>query len=180
MDNSAGKIHDLIVELFKSVGQSLLGEYGLTYASGAPKDPVGMSEQCFISVLSASAEGIRVLCYIRFPWAVGSFLYKVDSPSMEDLRDLCGELNNQMVGKVKNQLLGYQCRLMLGLPTTLSGKDLAAFSLPQAEVVTHQFSCVAGELDLVVHSIIQNHVVIADQPDVMLVGGAEEGALDFF
>lgn len=183
MDNSSGAIQACIAELFKSMGADLFAVHGLQFEQSTMVEPTAMDGECFLSVLGASAEGMKVLCYIRFPTDVGCSIYSGHNntaASGDDLRDLCGELNNQLVGKVKNRLLAYQCRLMLGLPTSLCGNNLAASCLPQAAVVTHIYRAEVGRLEVVVHSIIHNEFTMADQPDESLVGAVEEGTLDFF
>lgn len=182
MDNNKGAVHQCIVDLFKQSGADLFASYGLQLQREITSEPVTLEQECFMSVLGASAEGVKILCYIRFTAELGAQLYSGAQSSLgsEPLRDLCGELNNQLVGKVKNKLLAYQCRLLLGLPTYLSGRDLAASCSAQASVASLTYGAAAGNLDVVVHTIIHEEFVMEDQPDESLVGAVEEGALAFF
>ncbi|MEY4590176.1 MAG: hypothetical protein RL497_2252 [Pseudomonadota bacterium] len=182
MDNSMGAVHECVVDLFKRVGGELFEPYRLKFDHSTVTEPLLLSDECFMSVLGASAEGIKILCYIRFPVKTGEHIYNGDKDmaTTENLRDLCGELNNQLVGKVKNGLLAYQCRLSLGLPTHLSGKDLAISSVHQASVVVLQYMSSAGALDVVVYTIIHDDFSMLDQADNSLVGAVEEGTLAFF
>jgi CheY-specific phosphatase CheX len=182
MDNNKGAVHSCSVNLFKQAGADLFATYGLQFQHEMAREPDALVQECFMSVLGASAEGVKILCYIRFTAKVGESLYagEPSSRGAEQLRDLCGELNNQLVGKVKNKLLAYQCRLLLGLPTHLSGRDLAATSNANASVASLNYGSVAGNVDVVVHTIIHEEFVMEDQPDESLVGVIEEGTLAFF
>ncbi|RYE53109.1 MAG: hypothetical protein EOP48_15065 [Sphingobacteriales bacterium] len=182
MDNSNNAVHARIIELFKDMGAELFAPYRFHYRHSTEAEPDVLEDECFMSVLSASAEGIKILCYIRFATDVGAYIFNGDNVhrSSEQIRDLCGELNNQLVGKVKNRLLAFECRLILGLPTHLSGKKLAASCSTHAVVATHTYSSTAGNLDVVVHTIIHDEFAMADEPDESLVGAVEEGTLAFF
>ncbi|HEY6528398.1 MAG TPA: hypothetical protein VIZ65_06875 [Cellvibrionaceae bacterium] len=182
MDNSNNAVHARVVQLFRDMGAELFAPYRFHYDRSTEAEPAILEDECFMSVLSASAEGIKILCYIRFATDVGEFIFNGDKEhrSVEQIRDLCGELNNQLVGKVKNRLLAFKCRLVLGLPTHLSGKKLAASCSTQAVVATHSYSSGAGNLDVVVHTIIHDEFAMSGEPDESLVGAVEEGTLAFF
>lgn len=120
---TAGVIAE-INELYAEASRELLETYGLSdkpYAE-PPKD----ASLC--SVLSANGDGIKLVSVLQPEMRLLTNLYPgaSDSLSREEIEDWCGEVNNQLVGRLKNKLLDRGCEVMLGLPSLVVGKELSA------------------------------------------------------
>jgi hypothetical protein len=66
------------------------------------------------------------------------------------LEDWCKELNNQLLGRVKNKLLDLGCEIGLGLPALVTGSDLALAIViePGHETREHCFGSAHGPIAL--------------------------------
>lgn len=185
MNNESGKIHQTIVDVFHVANNELFSGYKLEFKSSrcVSGDETGsISGDSIMSVLSASGEGIKILSSIKMSVSSATHIYPGDAShiSAESLQDLCGELNNQLVGKVKNKMLAYDCKLMLGLPTCITGVNVSSHS-PQNAVIEERIYTTNDE-DVVVclHTVIHPAVQILDEPNEALTGAVSEGTLDFF
>jgi CheY-specific phosphatase CheX len=185
MNNENGKIHQTIESVFHAANNELFGGYKMEYQStrrleGLQSDSI--SGNSIMSVLSASGEGIKILSSIKISATAAAYIYPGDgaNASQETLQDLCGELNNQLVGKVKNKMLAYDCKLMLGLPTCIAGINVTSHT-PQNAVIDERVYKVNGE-DVIVclYTVIHPAAEILDTPNEALTGSVSEGMLDFF
>ena len=115
-------------ELFEAYGlaQHLnRGEAGLTVVNGAT----------YASVLSATGDGIRLSSTV----SMDARLLARTHPSRQahvpvrEVQDWCREINNQLVGRVKNKLLRLGCEVVTGLPVLITGTDVAAVAMPDID-----------------------------------------------
>ena len=184
MDNQDGAIRTIIEQHFEASAVSILEPWGLALdgtianAVACDKNIVGDS---VLSVLSATGKGIKILSSLNANFGTLSSLYPYgQGASIDELRDWCGELNNQMVGAAKNHLLAYQCQLTMGLPTLIQGENLASINANEAVVTKRHFVAESGTIIAYLSTVIDPQFTMADQADVALTGLKSGGELDFF
>src|ERR1700676_1423335 len=133
--------HQILNEVYVQACRALLSAYGLTVT--IQKQGAGTSacnKASYVSVLGASGEGIRLSSILKIDRDLVISMNPLGSANLSqpDLEDWCLELNNQLVGRVKNKLLGYGRVVIVGLPVLLTGTDVSAVTPPNSEV--HQYS----------------------------------------
>lgn len=184
MNNSNGAVREVIETLFENASKDVFSPVGLSLekvthdASICDKQIIGDS---VLSVLSASGNGIKILSSINANFTTLKNLFPHgDSPTSDELRDWCGELNNQLVGAAKNHMLAYDCKVLMGLPTLIQGENLASVNSNDAVVSKRTFSCEKGEIITYLSTVIEPEFEIRDEPDESLTGLTTGGELDFF
>jgi len=142
-NESADVIHE-INELYAEASRELLEVYGLSAKPMvAPSRDAGMC-----SVLSATGEGIKLLSVLQPELRLLTALYPGDNSTLsrEQIEDWCGEINNQLVGRLKNKLLDRGCEVTLGLPSLVVGKELSTGRARDASVEQLHFGTDGGSL----------------------------------
>ena len=184
MNNSNGAVREVIESLFEQAATEVFSPIGLGLnsvtldASICNKQIVGDS---VLSVLSAAGNGIKILSSINANFATLQALYPLgDNPTADELRDWCGELNNQLVGAAKNHMLAYDCKVLMGLPTLIQGENLASISSSDACISKRVFLSGEGEIITYLSTIIEPAFTIRDEPDESLTGLTQGGELSFF
>jgi CheY-specific phosphatase CheX len=183
MNNESGKIHSTVDDIFQAMGNELFSAYTLhPLTQGATAAHTDISGESMMSVLSAAGEGIKLLFTIKMGMATAHFIYPSHGAeaSVENLHDLCGELNNQLVGKIKNRLLAYDCRVMLGLPTLVSGKDIESTTANKAQSSCKIYHSAGGNMVVHMYTTIHPAFTILDAPNEDLTGAVAGGELSFF
>ena len=184
MNNTDNAVREVIESLFETAMVDVFSPINLALgevandATECTKQVVGDSVLC---VLSASGNGIKILCSINASFSTLGVLYPLSqNPSSDELRDWCGELNNQIVGAAKNHMLAYDCKVMMGLPTLIQGENLASVSPSDALVSKRSFLSAEGEIITYLSTLIEPGFEIRDTPDESLTGLTQGGELDFF
>lgn len=100
------------------------------------------------------------------------------TPSEQDLNDWAGELVNQLIGRIKNQLLRHQIDLQLSIPSVVRGKLLRR-ALPDA-LISHQanFTHAAGSIYICFDAVAVEGLefkAVTEEPE-----GISEGELTLF
>ncbi len=184
MNNAKGAIREVVEGLFEKASCEIFNPVQLALdsivmdASACTKQVVGDS---VLSVLSASGNGIKILSSINASISdLQSLFPHSDTPSIDEVRDWCGELNNQIVGAAKNHLLAYDCKVMMGLPTLVQGENLASIGANEASVSKRVFNSPKGQIITYLATVIAPGLEIRDSPDDALTGLNTSGELDFF
>lgn len=184
MNNSNGAVREVVESLFENASKEVFSPIGLTLdkvthdASICDKQIIGDS---VLSVLSASGNGIKILSSINVNFTTLKNLFPHGgTPNNDELRDWCGELNNQLVGAAKNKMLAYDCKVLMGLPTLIQGENLASVNSTDAVVSKRTFVCNDGEIITYLSTYIEDDFEIRDEPDESLTGLTTGGELDFF
>lgn len=77
----------------------------------------------------------------------------------EELRDWSGELANQLLGRIKNQLLSYGLVIQLSTPTTISGLDLRlGVSTRNTLCLPHRFRTSGSEFQVRFEAVAESDV----------------------
>ncbi len=184
MKNTNNAVREVVESLFESAMVDVFSPVGLALngviddASSCSKQVIGDS---VLSVLSASGNGIQILCSINAGFSTLEGLYPMGkNPSSDELRDWCGELNNQIVGAAKNHMLAYDCKVLMGLPTLIQGENLASVNSSDALISKRTFLSAEGEIITYLSTVIEPGFKILDTPDESLTGLTQGGELDFF
>ncbi len=141
----------LVRRLYVESLTELLQAYGLTDRirdDSAEQAPTTAHRESYVSVLSLTADGLRVLSTLDFDIELLTSLYPArveargGSLAATDLEDWCRELNNQLGGRLKNKLLERGSNLMIGLPALLTGVDIS--SIAQDDMDMYQVAYVSS------------------------------------
>jgi CheY-specific phosphatase CheX len=183
MNNENGAVCDTVEEIFHQANNELFSGYKLEFLSSSRSQSAQEQDiqgDSIMSVLTAAGEGIKILSAIKLSAETAAYIHPTQSAAPEDLQDLCGELNNQLVGKVKNKLLAYDCKLMLGLPSFISGSNLSSHSVPNANLTERIYCSAVGNVIVCLHVVIHPDFTMLDVPNEELTGEVSEGMLSFF
>lgn len=168
-----------VADLYTQSCTELLHAYGLSESLERVEDRGPQSsESCYVSVLALTGEGVRLVSAMDVDVSLlrASYPASETSPSPQDLEDWCRELNNQLGGRLKNKLLQLGCKVMLGLPSLLTG--IAITHVEQQDLDTRRifFKSPAGNLTVTLASHIAPSVELADEP---IAAGQEESSMLF-
>ena len=184
MDNKSGAILEIVESVFESATNTVLEPTGLTLgkvAGDISESNPQIEGDSILSVLSAAGDGIKIFSSIHVTRETLRAIHPSGaSASVEDLRDWCGEINNQLVGAAKNQLLAYECKVMMGLPTLIQGENLASIGADEASVSRREYASDRGVVVTYLSTVIAPGFNMRDQPDESLTGITQGGELDFF
>ncbi len=180
MNNEKGAIKTVIQSLFLNAATELLATYKLSQRSDtSSNENSNIEDESILSVITASGEGLRISCTLKIGVNTAMSLHP-DITDLNSAQDLCAEFNNQLIGKLKNKLLAYNCKLLLGLPSLIHGNKITQSSSTDAESIVYTFYCDAGVLLIDLQTNIHPGLSILDTPDESLSGIVSEGTLDFF
>ncbi len=180
MNNENGAIKAIIESLFLNAATELLATYKLSHkANASSNDDSSVGDESILSVITASGEGLRISCTLKIGVDTAMSLHP-DIADLNSAQDLCAEFNNQLIGKLKNKLLAYNCKVLLGLPSLIHGNKITQASSTSADSTDYTFYCDAGVLLIDLQTSIHPGLVILDEPDESLSGTVSEGTLDFF
>lgn len=131
----------------------LLESYGVSaehhVEAGGPE--AGEPRCTVCSLLSATGQGLKFVSLLQPDRGFLTHMYPGESPWLtpREIEDWCGEINNQLVGRLKNKLIERGCEVMLGLPSLLTGRDICAARPREAAVESSRFETPHGTLRLV-------------------------------
>jgi hypothetical protein len=94
------------------------------------------------------------------------------------LEDWCRELNNQLMGRMKNKLLRLGCEVMTGLPSLITGTDVSAISAPDLDFREYFFASAQGRLESTLAMLLAPDLAFAEAPEAEQV--MREGVLSLF
>lgn len=141
----------VIEELYTGACEELLRDYGVSArvdrsAAGGDRLP----GESMVSVLGATGNGVNFLSTLHVQRSLLAALHPAagQAATRAQLQDWCGELNNQLAGRVKNKLLGYGHAVLLGLPSLVSGENVATEDPVRATVSHFVHESPAGRMVL--------------------------------
>jgi hypothetical protein len=177
----AGAGASLVGELADSSGEAISLVDGLVQdAARALFETYGLKLNLDGSPVAKTLQAVQVIASIGFssPVLSGSLLLALPNSLVErtlptpdaDVVDWSGELANQLLGRLKNQLLHYEVTINLALPVVVSGGD---FKLPaKTRRLTRYFSFVseAGRM------FIRTEMELSPSVELVRQAGAESQA----
>jgi hypothetical protein len=138
-----------VIDMHVAACTELFDAYGFTQhlkAESAAQPKCGHT--MYASVLSASGEGIRLSSTL----SLDRELLVRTHPSQEaevperEIEDWCRELNNQLVGRLKNKMLRAGCQVSTGLPVLVRGTDIVSVTSSDQDFRQYCFSSKYGNL----------------------------------
>ena len=169
----------IIDSLFENACVELFQSFGCTVysATASPDDLEGSP----VAHIDAGSDDVEVTIVLRVPHAVLSLSYpEADNIlSVDDakLEDWISELSNQLVGRLKNKLLTYDCRVKIGLPTAYFDADDEVLADGQY-CATYHFSIDNELLECSIYTDLHNPDLTLVDPGV--TDEAAEGELELF
>lgn len=154
---NASKHHQILNELYVEACRALLAAYGLSVrVQEQGGDASAHYEVCYVSILGASGEGIRLSSILKIDRNLVINTHPLGSANIAqpDLEDWCLELNNQLVGRVKNKLLGYGRVVSVGLPMLFTGTDVSSVNPPDSEVHRYSIESADGQITLTLATLL--------------------------
>jgi hypothetical protein len=158
MDNQ-----EIIKSLTVEACMSLFSDYSLPLQPAAQSEQPVDPELLFCSVIGFSSEKMRgtlVLATTREP------LGRTTPVKGGELREWIAELSNQLLGRIKRQLVDRGVELAISTPIVLRGERL--HPMPSGEAAPHAFVCEGGGvcvwMDAVMTSDLDLSQVQAGEP----------------
>jgi hypothetical protein len=174
----------VVIDLHAKSCAELFTVYGLTAhlrrdTSGA-RSPARPS---YVSVLSASGDGIRLCSTVSMDRDLLALTHPSGSEQARehDVQDWCRELNNQLMGRVKNKLLRIGCEIATGLPVLVSGTGVSVVVPPDVDSRQYCFTSEHGNMTFTLEMLFMPSFAFRDAAE--LVAGEEvkrEGELSLF
>ena len=176
--------HQRLNEMYVQACGDLLSAYGLKVdIQQIVSDNSDHQRTGYVSILSATGEAIGLFSMLRIDreLVVRTHPLGSDSITTVDLEDWCRELNNQLVGRMKNKVLGFGHVLVMSLPVMLTGTNVSPVLTTNSEV--HQYSVKAedGQVTCTLSTFVNPDTEFQELESP--VGGEEvlvEGAIAFF
>jgi hypothetical protein len=146
MSLSNAKQHQILNQLYVRACGELLPAYGLRVDIREKGAGTGhRNKSSYASILGATGDGIGLSSVLKIDRDLVVATHPLDLADISryDLEDWCRELNNQLVGRLKNKLLGYGHVLIVGLPTLITGTDVTSVTAPNSEI--HEYCVESGQ-----------------------------------
>jgi hypothetical protein len=144
-----------VISLHVTACTELFEAYGLTrHLQHQDSDRHDPERPSYASVLSAAGEDLRLSSTLALDVELLTRTHpsgQAEVPRRE-LEDWCRELNNQLVGRLKNKLLRLGCELDTGLPVLIRGAGVEAVAMPDQDFrqyfFSSQYGCLAFTLSM--------------------------------
>jgi hypothetical protein len=147
-------------------------------------DRSSFSSEIMASYITAGSDDMTISLLLKTPRLLLAQtmpivdLERIGDPEFQE--DWNNELANRFLGRIKNGLLEYGCRLNIGLPEVMSSSDLKHFTCEGEEIVRHY--SIASELT---DSVMDCHLYVNVLNDALSLSeeyrsdGDQEGDLVF-
>jgi hypothetical protein len=155
-----------VIDLYVQCTGELFTAYGLV-AGARDTLPRRPHEMRYVSILSASGEKIRLLSTLNIDESLLICMHPSGARelSQRHLEDWCRELNNQLVGRMKNKLLRMGCEVTTGLPSLITGTDISPVSAPDLDFREYFFASAQGRLESTLAMLLAPDLALADAPE---------------
>lgn len=183
MSTTNAKQHQIINELYTQACADLLLAYGLTVDLREQVSSKGSHNKIsYVSILGATGSGIGLSSVLKIDrdLVVGTHPLGCSDIPNDDLEDWCRELNNQLVGRLKNKLLGYDRVLNVGLPTLITGVDVGPVAAPNSEIHEYSVESAQGQIVLTLATLVSSDVELYQVESSAGEAVLLEGALALF
>ncbi len=154
--------HAILKSLYLGSAGSLLSSLGVeTLLVPAAKVDHGRSK---VSMITATGEGITISSMLRMDWdlLINAYALPLSQFWTDDLEDRCCELNNQLVGRMKNTLLRYGVVVSTGVPVLLTGTEVIPAPAPDAVVSEHSFQFEIGKMVLTLTTVVADDLELTE------------------
>lgn len=174
----------IVVDLHAKACNELFEAYGLSqYLHRSDAGPQQGHRVTYVSVLGATGDGIRLSSTVSMDARLLALTHPSREASMpeREVQDWCREINNQLMGRVKNKLLRLGCEIANGLPVLITGTDMAAVTMPDLDHRQYFFTSKSGSMSFTLEMLFAQRFELdaanttADAEEVRL-----EGAMALF
>lgn len=167
----------IIDEIIRSCALDLFARQGTDLAGGAES----LDPHDYVAVIGFYGDSLRGALGIGLDRGLAASMLEASGPVSPDrgiLEDWVGEAANQLLGRVKNRLLGYGVTLGLALPMVLRGVEVHLVK-STSEIWHYRFASAQGGLTIWFDARIDDGVVLQRRSNAeQLV--ASEGGLTLF
>jgi hypothetical protein len=169
----------VVIDLYVQATSELFSVYGLK-PGNKDRGARRRHETRYVSILSTTGEKIRLLSTLNVNESLLGSMHPSGASCLpqRELEDWCRELNNQLMGRVKNKLLRVGCQVMTGLPSLITGTDISAVSAPDLDFREYFFASAQGHLESTLAMLLAPDLELEDAPEAEEV--MREGALSMF
>jgi hypothetical protein len=159
-----------VIDLYVQASSELFSAYGLA-VSGRDTGARKRHETRYVSILSATGEKIRLLSTLNVDESLLASMHpsREAKLSQRQLEDWCRELNNQLMGRMKNKLLRVGCEVMTGLPSLITGTDISPVTEPDLDFREYFFASAHGRLESTLAMLLSPALAFADAPEAAQV-----------
>lgn len=133
----------LVDGLAQDATAALFDTYGVKVVQDGPTAAKSLQSVPLLSVIGFSSDVLSGSLVLALPHSVAERTLPVAGVS---LGDWSGELANQLLGRLKNQLLKYKVVLNMSLPVVLSGDGLRLLATKHQITRYYSFSSDAGKV----------------------------------
>ena len=128
-------VQNKIVELYEASISELFESHDLEVKKQAYDDIE--CEETSMCIIGAGSSYLKLSVCLNAEKSVlkGTYPVSFSSKGDEKLTDWIGELSNQLMGKLKNKLISYECRVSMNIPTIVYGKNMGMV-LPKKSFIT--------------------------------------------
>jgi CheY-specific phosphatase CheX len=133
----------LLDGLAQEATAALFSTYGMPVEQDGPVAARGLQSASLVSIIGFSSHALSGSLILSLPQAVAERTLPVEGAS---LADWSGELANQLLGRLKNQLLKYQVVINMSLPVVLSGDSLKLLATARQITRYYSFSSELGKV----------------------------------
>ncbi len=157
----------VVIDLHAKSCAELFTVYGLTAhvrRDTSRKQP--SSRPSYASVLDAAGEGLRLSSTVSMDRELLALTHPSGAAAVRDrdLEDWCRELNNQLMGRVKNKLLRLGCEVSTGLPVLLSGNGVSVVVPPDVDSRQYFFTSEHGSMTFTLAMLFTPSFAISSAP----------------
>ena len=171
-------VKEVIDDLVRTATCELFSAYGTKLETATE---VGAASQS-VAIIGFSGGAIRGALGIAIAHDVAAAAFESaggDSKVPGAVDDFIGELANQLLGRLKNKLLGYGTELHLAIPMVLSGVELRLVPTNGGDVWAYGFRADTGIVSVWLDARFDAEFVLAPQEDPSMLG-ANEGDMLLF
>ena len=184
MDSTNTKQQAILEKLYFEAFDDQFERHGTT--TGLIREAAGKTgvraKPAYVSALGASGEGIAIMSMLKIDRDLLTRLHPLGSADISELylQDWCRELNNQIVGRLKNKLLCYGIEISLGLPVLLSGSGVTTIAAPNQTVSERSFESRDSLMTLALSTILDPDLEFLEQQSSADESALLEGSLSLF
>jgi hypothetical protein len=165
-----------VIQMHVTACSELFAAYGLSeHLERQDGDHHEPGRGTYASVLGATGQGIRLSSTLSLDRELLVRTHPSGNAKLpeREVEDWCRELNNQLVGRLKNKMLRAGCEVTTGLPVLIKGRDIVAVGAADEDFRQYFFSSQYGQLAFTLSMLLA--------PDLSLDPGRadEDGGVRF-
>jgi CheY-specific phosphatase CheX len=166
----------LVDGLAQDATAALFDTYGVTVEQDGPVAAKGLQATPLVSIIGFSSNALSGSLILALPQAVAERTLPVAGAS---LADWSGELANQLLGRLKNQLLKYQIVINMSLPVVVCGDALKLLATARQITRYYSFSSELGKVFIRLDMEMDSTLMLVPRDDEAR-GCIDEGELLLF